>query len=224
MSRTSILRQVRTSLGVAADDAERRAAVDERIAAPPHFPAPERVAAAGGNIIECFKQELESQLANVVEVSTAAEIPAAIVDYLRANNQPPNLRLGRDPYLAALDFASQPGLATSTGPAGKDDAAGLSAAFAGIAETGTLALLSGPDNPVTLGFLPDTHVIVVPRSRIVATYEDAFTLLRTERQPTYMPRTLNLISGPSRTADIGGRIVIGAHGPRRLLVILANDS
>jgi L-lactate dehydrogenase complex protein LldG len=38
-----------------------------------------------------------------------------------------------------------------------------------------------------------------------------------------MPRSLNLISGPSRTGDIGGRIVLGAHGPRRLCIVIVGS-
>jgi L-lactate dehydrogenase complex protein LldG len=224
MSRLSILSSVRRSLQVSAIDQLRRAAVEARIASPPRVAAPSRIAQAGSNLLACFKAELERQLAAVVEVSTPSDIPATIADYLAANNQPLRLRHGSDPLLAAIDFNASTALETATGAAAKDDTAGLSVAFAGIAETGTMAILSGPENPVTVNFLPDTHIIVVPRGRLVGTYEDAFDLLRKQRSSVVMPRTLNLISGPSRTADIGGRIVIGAHGPRRLLAIVLNSA
>lgn len=224
MSRLSILSSVRRSLQASAIDQSRRAAVEARIASPPRVAAPSRVAQAGSDLLACFKTELERQLATVVEVSTPSDVAGAIAEYLTANNQPRRLRHGGDPLLAAIDFNASTALETATGPAAKDDTAGLSVAFAGIAETGTMAILSGPENPVTLSFLPDTHAIVVPRSRLVGSYEDAFELLRKERSTALMPRTLNLISGPSRTADIGGRIVIGAHGPRRLLAIVLNTA
>ncbi|KUO65029.1 MAG: hypothetical protein APF80_10555 [Alphaproteobacteria bacterium BRH_c36] len=222
-SRDSILSKIRASLGATQNDPARLAAAEKRLIAKPRAAPPQRVAAAGTDLVARFKEELQRQLATVVETAGAPEIPAVIAEYLRANNQPLRLRHGNDPYLSSLDFAETPGFKTFQGRAAPDDTTGLSAAFAGIAETGTMALTSGADNPVTLGFLPDTHIIVVPQSRIVATFEDAFARLRQERGHTPMPRTLNLISGPSRTADIGGRIVIGAHGPRRLLAIITGD-
>ncbi len=222
-ARESILSKIRTSLGASENDDARTAAAEQRITAKPRAAAPLRVAETGTDLLARFKDELQRQLATVAEVATATEIPAAIAGYLHANNQPLRLRHGADAYLSSLDFSSVEGFETARGAAAPDDSAGLSAAFAGIAETGTMALASGPDNPVTLGYLPDTHIIIVPKTRIVATFEDAFELLRERPSANPMPRTLNLITGPSRTADIGGRIVIGAHGPRRLLAILAGD-
>ena len=223
MSRASILGKVRTALHAPADDAFRKGIVSERIAAPPIVAAPQRVTAPNTDLAARFKEELELQLAAVVEVTDPSQTPMVIADYLRTNNQPLRLRHGMDPRLSKLDFTAVADFEVQTGPASPDDSAGLSYAFAGVAETGTMALLSGPENPVTLGFLPDTHIIVVPTNQIVPTYEDAFALLRLERGVASMPRTLNLISGPSRTADIGGRIVIGAHGPRRLLAVITPE-
>ena len=108
------------------------------------------------------------------------------------------------------------------GRAQDGDTTGLSRAVAGVAETGTLALASGPDNPVTLGFLPDTHIVVLRASQIVAHYEQAFELVSAETGGA-VPRTLNLVTGASRTGDIGGKIVMGAHGPRRLAVFLLGN-
>jgi L-lactate dehydrogenase complex protein LldG len=223
MSRADILGKVRTALKVPSDDKQRKSAVAERFKDLPRTTAPQRVAAPNTDLVACFIEELERQLATVKQVAGRSEIPAAVADYLRAHNQPLRLRHGSDARLAGLDFNALPDFEVETGPAAPDDSTGLSCAFSGIAETGTMALLSGPENPVTLGFLPDTHIIIVPRGRIVATYEDAFALLRAEMRTAAMPRTLNLISGPSRTADIGGRIVIGAHGPRRLLALITAD-
>jgi L-lactate dehydrogenase complex protein LldG len=99
------------------------------------------------------------------------------------------------------------------------DAVTLSRAIAAIAETGTLMLASGVDNPTTLAFLPETHLVAIDRTRILSTFEEATALLR-RTYGTNLPRTVNFISGASRTGDIGGRIVHGAHGPRQLFVFL----
>ncbi len=106
------------------------------------------------------------------------------------------------------------------GPSDGHDLNAVSAAFAGIAETGTLALVSGPDNPTTLNFLPDNHIVVLPREAIEADYESVFAKLRNVYGKGEAPRTLNFITGPSRSADIEQTLLLGAHGPRRLHIVV----
>jgi L-lactate dehydrogenase complex protein LldG len=80
-------------------------------------------------------------------------------------------------------------------------------------------MLSGKDTPPSTSLLPETHIAILDPSRIVASMEDAWDLMRKEfKQP---PRAVNFISGPSRTADIEMTVTLGAHGPYRVLVILA---
>lgn len=214
-----------SSLGLAATTMdERRRAAAERIANPPRHLQPQRSSIPPGELPALFKSEAERQLATVVDVQSASEIPQAIAGYLKANNVPPRIRMGQDAFLAGLPWNTATGLARDNGPATPTDLAGLSRAVAGIAETGTLVLCSGPDNPVTLNFLPETHIVVLRRADILASYEDAFDHVRASASSTPdMPRTLNLITGPSRTADIGGKIVIGAHGARRVAIVLLNE-
>jgi L-lactate dehydrogenase complex protein LldG len=95
----------------------------------------------------------------------------------------------------------------------------LSRAIAGVAETGTIVLASGQANPTTLAFLPVTHLVALERTSITATFEEALALLY-GIYGRNLPRAVNFISGASRTGDIGGRIVHGAHGPRRLIMFL----
>jgi L-lactate dehydrogenase complex protein LldG len=83
-----------------------------------------------------------------------------------------------------------------------------------------LFLLSGPDNPTTLNFLPEAHIVLIEAADIAGCYEEAFDRLRAIYGEGNLPRSVNLISGPSRTADIEQTIVRGAHGPRRLLVLI----
>ena len=218
MSRDEILGKVRSAMGTTASPAERRQLAEARIAAPPRVPPIGRVSVPEAELPAVFKSEMTRQLAHVVEAGNS--LPQAIAAYLEDAGLPPVLRCGDDPRLARLPWHEAPNLTLNKGPARGDDPIGLSHAFAGIAETGTLAMLSGADNPVTLCFLPDTHIVVVRRSDIVGSYEDAHARLRRHLGAGQMPRTLNLISGPSRTADIGGKIVIGAHGPRRMCVII----
>lgn len=219
MSREEILAKVRSAVAATDPSSQRRAAVEARLLqAPRSAPALQRVAVPESELSDVFKSELKRQLADVIDLNMS--IPLAIAGHIKDAGLPAVLRCGTDPRLASLPWHETPALTLNKGAARADDPIGLSHAFCGIAETGTLAMLSGPDNPVTLCFLPDTHIIVVRRRDIVASYEDACTLLRRHLGPGQMPRTLNLISGPSRTADIGGKIVIGAHGPRRMCVVI----
>jgi L-lactate dehydrogenase complex protein LldG len=97
----------------------------------------------------------------------------------------------------------------------------VSGAFAAIAETGTLVFASAPDTPSTVSLLPETHVAVVSARRMVAHMEDAWALARAELRQ--LPRAINFVSGPSRTADIDQTIVLGAHGPYRVHIIVVRD-
>jgi L-lactate utilization protein LutC len=90
-----------------------------------------------------------------------------------------------------------------------------------VAESGGVVTLSGPDTPSTLNFVPENHIVVVHASQVLRHLEDVWTLWRDSGRP--MPRTLNIISGPSRTADIEQTIQLGAHGPRRLHILLLRD-
>ena len=101
----------------------------------------------------------------------------------------------------------------------------MTGAFAGIAETGTLMLRSGPESPSTLNFLPDTHMVVLRASQIRKSYEDGWDEIRRQMdsRPDSLPRTVNFITGPSRTGDIEQKILMGAHGPRRLHIVLIED-
>jgi L-lactate dehydrogenase complex protein LldG len=96
-----------------------------------------------------------------------------------------------------------------------------------VAETGTLMLHSGPESPTRNNFLPDTHIAVLRASQVVASYEDGFDNLRRKFAKAaggfFLPRTINFITGPSRTADIEQKLELGAHGPRRLHIILIDD-
>ena len=82
-------------------------------------------------------------------------------------------------------------------------------------------LLSGEETFASAALLPETHIAIVPVSRVVRSIEDAFALVKKERGE--LPRATNFISGPSRTGDIEQTIVLGAHGPYRVHVILVRD-
>jgi len=123
------------------------------------------------------------------------------------------------PALADRDWAMA-GLRVAARPATATDLVGITGAFCAIAETGTLMLLSGAETPATVSLLPETHIALVPIESIVATMEDGWTRLRAH---STMPRAVNFVSGPSRTADIEQTVTLGAHGPYRVLIVLTTD-
>lgn len=209
-AKDEILGRVRA--GVGKDDfAARRAAAEAYLAGRTCGPQP----SIGNELAARFQAKAESLASSVDCVAEAAAAPGAVARYLAAGG------LGQQavisPDLADLDWAAS-GLAVAARSAVDADRVGISGCFCAIAETGTLMLLSGPQTPATVSLLPETHIALVPVSRIVATMEEAFALLRAERGK--LPRAINFISGPSRTGDIEQTIVLGAHGPCRVHLLL----
>jgi L-lactate dehydrogenase complex protein LldG len=197
-------------------------AVRDRLAQAPSGVVPARGQGDDATRLATFKSEAERAKASVVEVAHASDVPNEIARYLRDANLPATLRMGEDSRLAAMPW-SETALELSHGPSEGHDLNGLSAAFAAVAESGTLALTSGADNPTTLNFLPDNHVVVVFARDVVADYESVWRNLRTRFGKGEMPRTLNFITGPSRSADIEQTLLLGAHGPRRLHIVVVKD-
>jgi L-lactate dehydrogenase complex protein LldG len=173
--------------------------------------------------IELFLAMAQAADATAVRLAKNADVPGAVADYLKAHNYPPEAAIAPDPVLAALPWADQPMLTLRPGPAQPSDIAGVTGVFGAIAETGTLALRSGPDSPTTLGFLPEAHIALVWAEQVSASLEDVWTALRREQGEGVMPRTVNLITGPSRSADIEQTLQLGAHGPKNLHILLIDD-
>jgi L-lactate dehydrogenase complex protein LldG len=218
-AREAILANLRRSLAVHGDEAPRRFEVEARLKQAPPGIIPKRGQGDLPARTATFIAEAERAQASLAEIANWADAPAEIARFLRENNCPATLRMGADPRLAAMPW-SETALEIVHGPSDGRDANAVSAAFAGIAETGTLALVSGADNPTTLNFLPDNHIVVVPRETILADYESVFAKLRDAYGKGGAPRTLNFVTGPSRSADIEQTLLLGAHGPRRLHIVI----
>lgn len=168
------------------------------------------------DLLACFKERALKLSSDVLETNDRMEVPSLLARYLGERQLP--MRGVCWPSLAGLSWSAA-GLEMQIRPARDQDLVGVTGAFCAIAETGTLMLLSGAETPATTSLLPETHVAVIDPRRIVATMEDAWDLLRKEcKQP---PRAVNFVSGPSRTADIEQTVTLGAHGPYRVLLVLA---
>jgi L-lactate dehydrogenase complex protein LldG len=172
--------------------------------------------ALGQALIPKFIKQLEKVASTLENIPHAKEIPFAILAFLQQHDLPKKMVV--DSHLKGLPWPNKLHLAFRA--ANANDVVSVSQAFAGIAETGSLVLLSHPESPTTLNFLPSNHIVVLHKNDLVAHIEDVWTRLRAQS----MPRTVNLITGPSRTADIEQTIQLGAHGPRRLHVIFYEKS
>ncbi len=221
-AREDILSNIRRSLGVRGDERTRRAIVDERIERSPKGLIPARGQVSGKERIELFIAQAHAAQATVSHVADASEAPAAIADYLRSHNLPATLRMGDDPRLQDMPWGETT-LEISRGVSDGSDLNGLSHAFGGVAETGTLVMVSGPDNPSTLNFLPDNHIVMVQAKDLQGDFEEVWSRIRFAYGKGEMPRTVNYITGPSRSGDIEQTILLGAHGPRRLHIVLVGE-
>jgi L-lactate dehydrogenase complex protein LldG len=209
-ARERILRRVIASTRGDAD----AAAVERTIAQPVAGPAP----SLEGDLAARFCERAAALASDVVRASVASEVPAAVASYLDRFGIA--RRLVCWPQWLSLPWAAQ-GFAAEARAPRADDLVGVTGAFAAIAETGTLMLLSGSATPAGVSLLPETHVALVRRAQIVATMEEGFARLRAAHAA--LPRAVNFVSGPSRTADVEQTVTLGAHGPRRVLIVLVED-
>jgi len=218
-ARDAVLARVRKALGATGDRAQARRDAQAYLDAHAQGPRP----AMPDELVARFLKRATDMESSVARVAGREEIPAAVARYLAALELPPLLatQMAKSgvcwPEFADLDWAGA-GLDIAARPTVGDDRLGITGAFCAIAETGTVVVLSGPDTPTATTLLPDTYVAVVRAERIVSGMEEAFALVRGERG--VLPRAINMISGPSRTGDIEQTIVLGAHGPFRMHILL----
>src|SRR5437763_11520928 len=155
--RDDILANIRRSLGVTGAEATRRANVATRLENAPRGVIPARGQLEPAARVAMFKEQAERAQASVTEVARPEDVPAEVARFLRDHNLPATIRIGADARLAVMPW-SQTALDVTGGRSDGGDPNAVSHAFGGVAESGTLALLSGPDNPTTLNFLPDNHI------------------------------------------------------------------
>jgi L-lactate dehydrogenase complex protein LldG len=196
------------------DDAMRDATGEEigrAIAHPERGPRP----ADAEDLVARFVERARAMTSSTDVCDGVDQVPARCAAWLRAMQLP--LAVVVAPALADLDWRGA-ALSVRIGAAGRDDAVGVTPCFRAIAETGTLMLCSGPTTPAVNSLLPQTHIAIVRSEHIVADMEAAWQAARDEL--TAWPRAVNFVSGPSRTADIEQTIVLGAHGPYRVHVLV----
>ena len=211
-AREAILGRIHRALGRDPLDAEAIEALRERLQSPPSAPRPQW----SESRLQRFQQRVEASAATFERVGPISAVPERARAYLEAQGLAPALAVA--PALKALPWPDS--LKIHYGPIRGEHAVSLTPCFTAVAETGSLVLISGPDTPTSLNFLPDDHLVVVLADQVVDHLEDAWTRLR--GWPPFPTRTVNFITGPSRTADVEQTIQLGAHGPRRLHVLLVD--
>lgn len=209
--RARILEDIRSGLGRGALEDAARHLVDARNSPPPTHVRP-RI--DDEDLVTRFAQRFESRAGKSARIASRNDVPATVAALADEFDLPHRAMVG-----AGVGKLRWPkGWQIDHGAAGIDATLGVSCAFLGIAETGTVMMLSGPDSPITHNFVPETHVVVVDADRIVRHFEDGWVKLRERGEGA--PRTINFIAGPSRTGDVEQTIELGAHGPRRMHVLI----
>jgi len=225
--RDTVLNTIRRGLKRGPLPADQQAMLRARMERPPRHLIPARSRVGRAEQVALFVRNVEKEFGTVARVADRALVPAAIAEYLAANNLPPRFAMAPHPELASLDWSSRPLLEFEARRGAATDSVSLQHAFAAVAETGTLMLPSNPARPTTLNLLPDTEMVFLRASRIVGAYEEAWDLLRAENADSltggFMPRNVMWVTGPSRSADIEQTLELGAHGPRQLHILLLDD-
>lgn len=218
MSKAFILERIRAGLSPDEAAATRKARVDKRLneAACGVLPSMPRTRLKR---LQRFEEKVVASQASIERVA-ASDIRKAVAAWLKSHNLPAVLRIGADSRIADYLARGRSQLEITSGASDGSDITAFSHAEYGVAETGTLALVSGPDNPTTLNFLPENHIVALREGDVVDHYEEIWAGMRKRFGAGNLPRTVNLITGPSRSADIEQTLILGAHGPVRLHVLL----
>jgi L-lactate dehydrogenase complex protein LldG len=246
-SRDAIFAAIRQGLGRGALSPDAQRELQARVTAHKAnlIPARAKPGSEAGETAQAFIDRAEKAACSIKILADTAALPEAVADYLRDNNLGGDIAMAPGDFLEALPWEKAPMVNCRPGTTEPSDLVSLTPALAGVAETGTLVMASGvmaagvmasgADNaenqliahPTGLNFTPDHHLVALKTSQLRAGYEEVWELLRKSGRPgrkVEMPRSLNMITGPSRTGDIGLQIHLGAHGPRRLHILLIDDA
>ncbi|MEP2979411.1 MAG: lactate utilization protein [Lentilitoribacter sp.] len=219
-ARQTVLSDIRNAVAKKASDDERAKSVAERLSGRPTGIIPKRGQLKQAARVELFAEMAKKVHSSVTRVNDYDEIPGCIGNYLREHNLPAELIMGTDRRLNKADWSLEQNLTIKKGPSDGKDLVGVSHAKSGIAETGTLLLASGSENPTTINFLADHHIVIISAKDIKGDMESAWGSLNKKDGQVVMPRAVNFVTGPSRSGDIEQKLLLGAHGPRALQIII----
>ena len=226
MTKEAVLGAIRRGLKRGPLPVDQADMLRERLAQHPRHLIPARSQVPRPAQIALLVRNIEKEFGTIERVADADAVPEAVTSYLAGQNLPSMAVIAPHPELRAIPWSSRPLLLLREGRAEATDLVSVQHGYAAVAETGTLMLPGTAERPTTLNLLADTAIVVLRASRVVGPYEDAWDLLRAEHRDStggFMPRNVMWVTGPSRSADIEQTLELGAHGPRRLHVVLIED-
>lgn len=210
-ARDNILQRIRLA-NKPQEDANARISLNQRMQQHPRGPQPQWQE----DRLTRFTDKAKKSSASISQLDTEQSIVDAVLDYMHEKSLDHKLLRTSTPLLGKLNWPDD--VTVELRSAGVDDKVALVEAFCAIAETGSIVMCSARETPVSLNYLPDHFLCVVHASAIVDTLEDVWEKIRSQNGS--MPRAVNIITGPSRTADVEQIIQMGAHGPRRVHLLL----
>ena len=219
-ARDDIIGRIRAATGRAADHSP---------PPPPEYAnaalIPGRATGTPAEITARFIEMATETAATIDRVTESGDVGAAIAAWLKSAALGSDIIAAPDPVMEAYGLDAAPGLSIRKGAATGDDLVSVTPTLAGVAETGSLMVSATPGTPYTLNFLPETHIAVLHADRIVGGYEDAWAKVRRNQETgSALPRTVTLITGPSRSSDIERTMTIGVHGSKRLHIVLVGNA
>jgi L-lactate dehydrogenase complex protein LldG len=218
-AREKILSQIRASLHRGSLTQEQEGILNQRMKERSRGVLPRRADGTQEQLLTLFIEQARLSLARVERINYLSQAPKLIAQILQPQ-LPLVLRTASEPQIQSLPWNQYSELTVKYGAAEDGDKASVTLSLCGVAETGTVVFSSSPANPTTLNFLPEIHFALLSTRNIVAYYEDAWDWLRAKKQ---LPRTVNFITGPSRTADIEQTVQIGIHGPKQFYIVLYEE-
>jgi L-lactate dehydrogenase complex protein LldG len=221
-ARDEILGRIRAATG-------RTGAVSADAPPPPEYAnaslIPARATGTTAELTARFVEMATEAAATVDRVATPGEVGAAIAAWLTAANLPRGLVVAPDPAMDIYGLDAADSLTVQRRAATGADLVSVTPVRAGVAETGSLMVTAAPGTPYTLNFLPEIHIAVLHADQIVGGYEDAWAIVRRNNETgSDLPRTVTLITGPSRSSDIERTVTIGVHGPKQLHIVLVGKA
>lgn len=221
MSRDQVFANIRRGLKRGEADQQTREQALARITAKKPNLIPARAQLPRAQQIELFREMATTAAAEIIDIDDLDTLPVAVNTWLK-HHKIDHLVRSTVAEFEAMDWSKAENLSIETRVAQAGDQVSLTDCFSAIAETGTLMLHSKAESPTTLNFLPDIHLVLLRSSQVVGVYEEAWSKLRESRGDNW-PRSVNMITGPSRSTDIGQTLYMGAHGPCVLVIFMLND-
>lgn len=206
-AKARILTSIRAALGASATTTHEASAPESAMSTRPQWREPR---------IERFVDRFVRAAGSWERLESVQRIPAAVSEYLQ-DSATVRVRLSAQPALRDLQWPAEWDVAVDPQDAAAWPAA-VAVAALGVAETGSLVMTSSDACPASGHFLADDHLIVLYSHDIVDYFEEVWERLAATGPS--LPRAINMITGPSRTADVEQTLQLGAHGPRRVHLLL----